>query len=49
MRDLIYETEKNYVIQSIKIPSNSIETFGVFTPSVSAKIGTYIAFGVELN
>ena len=49
MRDLIYETQKDYIIQSIKVPTNSVETYGIFVPSSSAKLGTYIAFGVELN
>ena len=49
MKEWITETKRNYIINVVKVTDhNPIASYGVYTPSTSAKEGTYIAFGVEL-
>jgi hypothetical protein len=49
MKELIAENKKSYVVVNAKVEvsGQAIEAFGLYTPSVSAKVGTYIAFGIE--
>lgn len=49
MKEWITETKRDYVINVVKTTDhNPIASFGLYTPSTSAKEGTYIAFGVEV-
>ncbi len=49
MKDLISENKTTYVVVNTKVEvsNQSVEAFGLYTPSVSAKMGTYIVFGIE--
>lgn len=49
MKSLISETKKDYIIQTIKIPNNSISVIGRYTPASTAKEGTYIVFGIDFK
>ena len=48
VKSLISETKKDYIIQTIKIPNNSISVIGRYTPASTAKEGTYIVFGKQI-
>ena len=49
MKEWITETKRSYVINVVKVTDhNPIAAYGVYTPSTSAKEGTFIAFGVEV-
>ena len=49
MKDAIAETKQSYVIinNKVEITGQDVEAFGIYTPSASTKLGTYIAFGIE--
>lgn len=48
MKEWITETKRDYIVNVVKVTDhNPVASFGVYTPSTSAKEGTYIAFGVE--
>jgi hypothetical protein len=51
MKNLIAENKRSYFINIINkcVEGEPIAAYGVYTPSASAKIGTYIAFGVEMD
>ena len=49
MKEWITETKRDYVVNVSKVTDhNPIAAYGLYTPSTSAKEGTYIAFGVEI-
>lgn len=49
MKAWITETKRDYVINVVKVTDhNPIASYGLYTPSTSAKEGTYIAIGVSL-
>lgn len=49
MKEWITETKRNYVVNVVKVTDhNPVASYGIYTPSTSAKEGTYIAFGVEV-
>lgn len=49
MKEWITETKRDYIINVVKVTDhNPIASYGIYTPSTSAKEGTYIAFGVEV-
>ena len=49
MKEWITETHRDYVVNVVKVTDhNPVAAFGIYTPSTSAKEGTYIAFGVEI-
>lgn len=50
MKEWITETKRNYIVNVVKVTDhNPIASFGIYTPSSSAKEGTFIAFGVEVD
>jgi|ERR1035437_1420372 hypothetical protein len=50
MKDWISAEKRDYVVVIAKevVEGKAIAAYGVYTPSISAKEGTYVAFGVEL-
>jgi len=50
MKDWISAEKRDYVTIIAKevVEGSAIAAYGVYTPSISAKEGTYVAFGVEL-
>ena len=49
VKDLTSETKKDYIIQSIKIPDDSIKIISKYKASKNAKIGTYVLFGINFK
>ena len=50
MKELTTETNKDYVAMAIKIPDLCPEAaYCIYTPSVNAKKGKYLAFGIVTN
>ena len=51
MKNLIAENKRSYFINIINkcVEGEPVAAYGVYTPSASAKVGTYIAFGVEMD
>ena len=51
MKEWITDTKHDYIVAIAEevIEGQPIASFGKYTPSVSAKEGTYIAFGIEKN
>lgn len=48
VKELTTQTHKNYSVLAVKIPDIApIAAFCIYTPSKSAKMGTYIAIGVN--
>ncbi|MDO4465526.1 MAG: hypothetical protein Q4C49_00750 [Bacillota bacterium] len=48
VKELTTETHKNYSILAVKVPDIApIAAFCIYTPSKSAKMGTYIAVGIN--
>ena len=47
VKELTCATKKNYIVQTIKVPDFPTEVLSIYTPSCQAKIGTYIAFGID--
>jgi hypothetical protein len=49
MKEWISETKRDFIINVVKVTDhNPVVSYGIYTPSTSAKEGTYIAFGVEV-
>lgn len=50
MKEWITAEKRDYVVVIAKevVEGKAIAAYGVYTPSISAKQGTYVAFGVEL-
>lgn len=48
MKEIISETKRDYAIQIVNecVEGEPIAAYGIYTPSISAKQGTYIAFGI---
>lgn len=48
MKEIITLTKRDYAIQIVNecVEGEPIAAYGIYTPSVSAKQGTYIAFGI---
>ncbi len=51
MKEFISQNRRDYFINIINkcVEGEPIAAYGVYTPSVSAKQGTYIAFGIEMD
>ena len=49
VKDLTSETKKDFIIQSIKIPDDSIKIICKYNASKNAKEGTYIVFGINFK
>jgi hypothetical protein len=51
MKQLISLNKRSYFINIVNkcVEGEPVAAYGVYTPSTSAKVGTYIAFGVEMD
>lgn len=49
IKDLVSTTKTSYIVENVKVETTgqSVEAYALYTPSVSAKVGTYVAFGIE--
>ena len=49
MRDLISQNKKNYIVRVVHEDTSgqSVTSYGIYTPSVNAVEGNYMAFGIE--
>lgn len=49
LKEWITSEKRDYIIQivSVVVEGEPIASYGLYTPSVSAKKGTYVAFGIE--
>jgi len=48
-KELTAVTKATYIVKNVKVETTGqeVEAYVLYTPSVSAKVGTYIAFGIE--